>query len=80
MGETSEENTPAENVFPLLALPVDVLVSILSKLDPKSMVHIELVSRAMRLRHPGSGMRLVEQAARDAYERQYGARPDYSWR
>lgn len=66
--------------FPLLSLPVDVLVQILSMLDAKSMASTELVTRAFRSRHPGSGLRLVEQAARDAYERQFGPRERHSFR
>lgn len=69
-----------EDVFPLLALPVDVLVNIFSKLDAKSMAAAELVTGAFRARHPGSGIRLVEQAARDALERRYGPRQNYSWK
>lgn len=69
-----------QHIFPLLALPVDVLVNIFSKLDAKSMAMTELVSGAFRSRHPGSGIRLVEQAAREAFERRYGPRQNASWR
>ena len=78
--EQSGDQSAAADAFPLLALPVDVLIAVLSKLDAKSMVVTELVTRDFRSRHPGSGIRIMEQAARDAYERQYGPKLDYSWK
>lgn len=65
---SEEEEGSSSDVFPLLLLPVDVLVYTLSNLDAVSLVNTELVSRAFRARHAVSRLRITEQAARDALE------------
>eukprot|EP00210_Caulerpa_lentillifera_P006988 g6683.t1 len=69
-----------ENEFPIWELPLDVLGNVFKRLDAKSLVHMELASRAFRVRHSGSRIRMTELAAREAYEAQYGPRPDHCWK
>lgn len=78
--ETDAMSLNLEDRFPLLALPLDVLGRVLTKLDARSMVNVELTSRLFRERQPGSGVRVMERAAREAYEANYGPRQDHSWK
>jgi len=61
-----------KDCFSILSLPLDVIGRILNKLDNRTMANLELTSRFSRARHFGDGMRLTEQAARDAYEARRG--------
>lgn len=72
----------SSDVFPLLALPVDVLVYVLSKLDAISLVNVELTARSFRARHATSRLRITEQAAREALEVMFDnkVKLDSDWR
>ncbi|GMH32463.1 hypothetical protein BSKO_00297 [Bryopsis sp. KO-2023] len=80
--EGVDEDEGCSDVFPLLALPVDVLVYVLSKLDAISLVNIELTARSFRARHAASRLRITEQAAREALETRFDnkIKLDSDWR